>query len=342
MSERPSTLVPRHELMAALEAGLSRHFSRTQTIRKMKRRLSAYCSSYHIENLDVTLDDGRLLQLVFKDVSADALIPDCRTVKPEFLYNPLREIECYRDLLAGHSLGTPIFYGAVTDGERGRHWLFLERVPPTMLWQIGDFEIWKSAARWLAVMHTHFAGIDAERAPYLLHYDEAFCWRWMHRAQKFLCANDRPADGNAAASINWLAGRYGTVVEKMIRHPHVFIHGEFYPANVMVNSDEDGTRLCPLDWEMAAIGPALIDVAALSSGNWSAPEKKALALAYLEALPTLPDAWRDEKEFLTDLEFCRLHQAVQLLGWAPHWSPPPEHHRNWLAIAIRIAEELGL
>jgi aminoglycoside phosphotransferase (APT) family kinase protein len=42
--------------------------------------------------------------------------------------------------------------------------------------------------------------------------------------------------------------------------------------------------VCPVDWEMAAVGPGLVDLAALSAGGWTAPEREALALAYYAAL----------------------------------------------------------
>jgi len=32
---------------------------------------------------------------------------------------------------------------------------------------------------------------------------------------------------------------------------------------------------------------------------------------------------------------------MQWLGWSPDWSPPPEHRRNWLREALRLAEKLG-
>jgi thiamine kinase-like enzyme len=99
-------------------------------------------------------------------------------------------------------------------------------------------------------------------------------------------------------------------------------------------------RICPIDWEIAAIGPGLVDLAALTIGRWTDEERTALALAYLsEAGP------RDEgarSEFLETLELFRLHLAVQWLGWEPTWLPPEEHRQDWLAHAMRAAAALGL
>ena len=65
-------------------------------------------------------------------------------------------------------------------------------------------------------------------------------------------------------------------------------------------------------------------------------------MAYYRALPLHVTAEIDVVTFMTDLEFCRLHQAVQWLGWSPSWTPPPEHAQNWLKEALRCAERLEL
>src|SRR5260370_39276510 len=108
-----------------------------------------------------------------------------------------------------------------------------------------------------------------------------------------------------------------------------------------MREDADSLRVCPVDWEMAGVGPGLPDLAALTAGAWTDEQKTALALAYHAALPpdhtwfTRPDA------LLAALDFCHLHLAMQWLGWSPEWSPPPEHRRNWLREALRLAGKLG-
>jgi hypothetical protein len=42
------------------------------------------------------------------------------------------------------------------------------------------------------------------------------------------------------------------------------------------------------------------------------------------------------------LDHCRIHLAVQWLGWSRKWVAPPEHHRDWLVEAIELAERLSL
>ncbi len=49
-----------------------------------------------------------------------------------------------------------------------------------------------------------------------------------------------------------------------------------------------------------------------------------------------------KEEFLTALDYCRLHLAVQWSGWSSGWSPPAEHVQDWLGEALSLAEKLGL
>ena len=55
--------------------------------------------------------------------------------------------------------------------------------------------------------------------------------------------------------------------ERLLALPVGFIHGELYPSNVLVG--ERTGRICAVDWEMAGIGPLLLDLAALTSGAWT-------------------------------------------------------------------------
>ena len=86
----------------------------------------------------------------------------------------------------------------------------------------------------------------------------------------------------------------------------------------------------------------MMDLAALSSGKWSGDERRAMALAYHEACLDTRGLPADREAFLTALDRCRLHLAVQWLGWSPDWSPPPEHAQDWLGEVAALADKLGL
>jgi thiamine kinase-like enzyme len=105
-----------------------------------------------------------------------------------------------------------------------------------------------------------------------------------------------------------------------------------YASNVLV----DGTRVCPIDWEMAAFGPALVDVAALIAGpGWNEADAMAMLDAYCAVLGATADA-----ELLADLDACRAYLAIQWLGWSSAWNPPAELAHDWLSVAVAATERL--
>ncbi len=317
------------ELRSALERLLG------GTIARLERRPCSYRTSYELDELDVQLEDGTALRLMLKNLSRGALDPAARQAKPEFLHDPLREIEVYRSLLAAAGLGTPRFHGAVVDPGRDRYWLVIEHVAGEVLWQVGELEVWQDAARWLAVLHHRYAGQDlGATGSHLLDFDAEFYRSWMRRALDF-------ADQASRAQLESLSTRYDGVAERLAAQPVTFAHGEFYASNVLIQRGGATVRVAPIDWENAARASGLVDLAALTTGGWSAPEREAIARGYLDQLAELGDR-RSEAELLESLELFRLHLAVQWLGWDPAWSPPDEHRHDWLGEAAAIAGRLGL
>jgi hypothetical protein len=340
----PKRRVGTPKLHAALQSALSGASGTQQRIVDLERRPTPYSTSFAIEELRVRLADGTTLELMFKDLSPQALLETARRIRPAFIYDPLREIETYRTILAPKEVDTATCYGTVVDRRIGRYWLFLEKVPGTELCQVGELTTWKWVARSLALLHSRFAErteLLARVVP-LLSYDGDLYRLWMRRAQVFLGEVESSQPKTVRHGIEWLAKRYDRVVERLLALPVTFIHGEFYASNVLVHNTSEKLRVCPVDWEMAAVGPGFIDLAALMSGGWSAEEKEALAKAYHTGLALRDERWSDLDEFLSALDHCRLHVAVQWLGWASGWSPPPEHAQDWLAEALSLAERLDV
>lgn len=311
----------------------------------LQRQLAACHSSFAIEELDVVLSDDRRRQLLFKDLGCHALLDAARRTRPEFLYNPSREILVYHHVLAPNRFSTAECVGSTIDEELGRYWLVIEKVPGLELYRMGDFEIWQEVARWLADMHLRLAD-DCERlgaAANLLNYDRAFYVCWMRRARRFLMRSEKARRiPGLTAKLDWLAARYTKAVERLCAIPAALIHGEFYPSNVLVEDAGSARRICPVDWETAALGPSLMDLAALTAGRWSDEQRESLALAYRAVLPADPRWVSGRREFSGDLDCCRLHLAIRWLGWSPEWEPPPEHTQDWLGEALRLADELNV
>jgi aminoglycoside phosphotransferase (APT) family kinase protein len=262
----------------------------------------------------------------------EAMAESARRARPEFLYAPHREMHVYRQLLPHAPPGTAAWFGAL-GGRSDR--LLLERIDGLELRLVGTFAMWEETARWVARLHHAFTPATLTRlVPLddLLVYDEAFYRLWLERAQRF--AAQRPAERRL---LDRVAERYSAIVDRLTTLPRTLIHGEFYPCNVLIATSGEAVRICPVDWEMAAIGPGLIDLAALTTG-WDAPQQDALIRAY--RLAAADD--RSARESAIDFDCCRLHLAIRMLGWSEAWVPPPQHAHDWLAEAERLVNRLSL
>jgi Phosphotransferase enzyme family len=257
-----------------------------------RRAPFAYASSWPLEEVELERADGSPLRVLVKRLDA------APASKPTFLCDPAREAEAYR-LLARERLGTPHCHGG------GPGWVVLELVEGTPLWQRADVEAWAATARWAAALHARFAA-RPPAAPALLRRDAALHRRLLARAP---VARELLAAGEAA-------------VARLAALPPTLIHGELYPANVLVGEG----RVAPVDWEMAAIAPGVLDLAALATG-WAGEQRAAILAAYGAVAPA-------------DLAAAELLLALQWLGWAEGWQAPPEQRRDWLAEARAAAERL--
>lgn len=330
---------PRDELRAALEAVFSRASS--PRIVDLDTRSLPYASSFAIEEANLRFEDGSVLELVCKDTGEAAMLPEARRIKPRFLHNPLREIAIYERILAPCEVGAPRFYGSAVDGRRGRYWLFLERVRGVPLTEVGDFGVWRTVSGWLAWMHDRVArNPELPRAAAtvpLVQYDRAHSRLWMQRAQEHLDADTTQPQWRRLRFAS-LMSQYEGVLDEIDALPAGFVHGEFFASNVLVETQTGEVRVRPVDWEVAGMGPLLMDLAALTAGRWTDDERAELAIAYNResAMPLSRD------DFVRAVDCCRLQLAVQRLGWATEWSPPASHKQDWLGEALYAAGRLGL
>lgn len=273
------------------------------------RRRWEYQSSVPIERLSV----AGCPPLLFKDLSARV------GSAPRFVVDPRREIEAYMRHLGG--LDAPACVAAV--GSADRAWLFLEQVDGVPLWQAAGERPWLATARWLARLHTRPAPAPAGR---LLVRDRSHLMRWVERALAFAPPGSLGGVREAALA----------AVDRLVELPTTLIHGELYAANVMVQTGPGEPRVRPLDWEMAGIGPGLLDLAALVSGDHPPPLRRAIVGAYAEQAGVSVG----DSEFAVGLAAARLLVALQWIGWVRGWAPPPEHAHDWAADARRLAGSL--
>ena len=299
------------------------------------RRPYEYATSAALEELTVRIGGGER-RLIVKHLGWDGLIDDARTSKQAWLHDPRRELAAYR-ALAGDDV-TPRFYGgADAQAPDDIAWIVVDKVDGVELWQIGDVAVWRAVAAWLAAFHDRFAGaVDAMRVAngYLVTYDGEWVATWMDRG---MAAVARSGDPRVAA-LGVVLNHRDAIVAEWATLPARYIHGEFYPSNVLVGPGIAPTATTidvrPVDWEMTGLGPAALDVAALS-GGWAPAERDALIASYVGASQgQVGDVHRA-------VDLARLHLALRWLGWADDWSPPAEHARDWVTEALSAAADLG-
>jgi Ser/Thr protein kinase RdoA (MazF antagonist) len=305
----------------------------------LSRRPYRYATSARLEEIQVRLESGAQLGVIFKDLSRDRMLDDARASKPGFVYEPLRELETYRGILAPAGIGARCI-AAVADEDPPRRWLLIEKVAGVELWQVGELSVWEEVAGWLGRFHSRFAGrLDEVRAanPHLLEHSEGWFRSWAERARAALTHSTDPRAPRLRRGLE----RYEEVIESLAALPGTFVHGELYPSNVLVVAEDDPLRVCPVDWEMAAIGPGQTDLAALV-GGWGASERHRLVAAYREGLTGGGKPAPAREALAADLSRSRLHLALQWLGWSTEWRPPREHAHDWVGEALTLTEELGL
>ena len=276
-----------------------------ESVARVRREPSRFASSYRAEVVTVELASGETLALFLKDFGESAFRKDGVSDRRE------RELHVYRDLLPHMELGTAKYYGSMWDEPRERFWLLLEFVEGDEV-RFCPFEDWVAAAGWIGRLHgTGRWSRLVDGSPLLTRHDEAY---FEGRAE--LAARDVARFGPALADrLRRVLDSYAPVVETMTSQPSHFIHGAYRAANVLRARTDAGRRICPLDWELAAIGSPLHDVAVFVDGFEGRRLDRLLgaytreALAHGAAIPS-------DRELRQAIDCFRLHRVVHNLGRA--------------------------
>jgi Ser/Thr protein kinase RdoA (MazF antagonist) len=325
-------------LVRMIEAHVRREEPPGTHVARLDRRPSPYGSTAWLEEIDVRLADGRELRLMFKDLRPSAVLAAARQVRPAALCDAAREPLVYEHLLGPARVGAARCLSAAANRETGDFHVLLERVEGLQLCHVGSGEVWHEAARWLARLHTGLQGaalgaVAAKTVPLLI-YDDAFHRDWLGRAVDAVLG--REGDRERRRAFERLAARHDAILAVLAEQPVTFLHGECYASNLIVRDEPLEGRVCPVDWETSAIGPAAFDVAALTSGDWPPDARRRLVAAYLDELRRLGEAPPPIGDFEAVVGCCRLQLAIQLLAWRREWAPPREHARDWLAEALAL------
>ena len=295
--------------------------------------LSPYSSSFRIEEVSVGLAGGGRRRLVLKDLSWHTMLDGARAIRRAAAHDPRREVAVYRHLLPRAPWGPPQFLGSFHDEQSGRHWLFLERVDGLQLRHVGDLDAWRRTARWAGELHARFSDEDEVAAV------RELLPEWTaHRLRRSLRLAHRRVThhgGRRARLAMAEVGRHhDTAVERLLAARPTLIHGQLYASNVLVGAGST-RRVCAVDWETAAVGPGVLDLAALVEGGWDDATRADLCRAYLVARDGAA-ATDQLEELVIDLACARLQLCLEVLALPECFDPPSDQAADWVERAADL------
>jgi aminoglycoside phosphotransferase (APT) family kinase protein len=287
-------------------------------------------TSYDTYLVTVRLAAGGELRLFLKDFGFSVRPKDGPRQRRE------REPRVYQELLADAGLGTARYYGSVVDESRGRLWLLLEFVDGTPVGYC-DLEYWPAAAEGLGRMHGAFAR-QADRlrsCDFLVRHDSDFFWSKTELALKGVGQLAPHLVDRLAA----LVSRYAPVVAAMTGQPPTLVQGGCRPSNILVRVASDPSRVCILDWEEAAVGAPLFDVAHLLDG-FEPPMLDRFLDAYRRGASAYGLALPPPGEMKYLVHCFRLHMSMNSLSRAVLKGYKERDVAKLLGIAERLDEKI--
>ena len=289
-------------------------------------------TSYALRRLLLDLADGRALDVIVKDFGTSPHAADLA------LSRGARERYVYETVLAGRDLGTPELYGVVWDEPSGRHWLLLEFVQGRTLRQ-SPIEDWAAAAAWLGRLHGALRGREAElaRPGVLVAYDDAYFRGIAERALRAVGSRSGSLHRRLAAALDG----YGAMIERFCASRPVLVHGSYRRKNVLVDPSVTPVRICPIDWELAAIGPQLHDLAWLAHQVDRRPTIERFCQAYAKAADAFGLAVPGPDEMLAELDRLRLHRVLRSLARSAEWAYSDKAVTKLVGKAETIRRGLG-
>jgi hypothetical protein len=318
-------------MIETLEEGLSQLSGDRARVRSIRAKELRKSGSFAIHRLDVQLESGDVLHVIFKDLNPLRQFQNAKRIRRLELGRSRREIWMYRHVLPGLALGTPRLYGYRWEPKRGNLWLFLEDVGPHRLGHGGDLALFEQAAAWVGRFHAATTGTPSiER---LLRYDHAHYerrGRHLEACLERIAEQDRPLVERALA-------RHATLVQLVDGLPDGMIHGEFFGPNVLVRHDRTTDAIAVIDWETTATGPQYVDLVSISAGRWTRSQRMAMRRAYFDSWQVTVAAGVDWRRFNEEVDVVAILQAVSWLGF---WVDSDPSDTRYAAHVSRWMREL--
>lgn len=189
-------------------------------------------------------------------------------------------------------------------------------------------EHWITAAGWLGRLQGHFAGSPAVTDPpaFLQRHDEAF---FRSKGESARRSVERIAPALAPRMTKVLEG-FEQIVGIMAGQEPTLVHGAYRPANVLIGRTNGRLRICPTDWELAAVGSALYDLAFFCDG-FEPPVLDRMWDVYCERLEEAGLPAPDRAELRTVVDCFRVYRVIA-------WLAPAVEKRYSAADVERLVE----
>src|SRR2546427_1955109 len=241
--DSPSSWSPDIETLRRVlgsELGNSVFHLKTGKVTVTGRRPSIYSSTAPAEVVTCRFEDGRELHVLCKYGKTDAYSGHGHWGGVRY------EKKVYQNLLTPGDFSTPAYYGEYEDPASGRIWLLIEWLAQSVrIKKVSEEEGLFSAAKWIGEFHrANEQRWTSDECSFLKRYDADYYRGWADRTALFV----RGLQDHCSWVVP-LCRRFEELIPVLTDTPLTIIHGEFTPANVLV---QNGT-IYPVDWESTAV-----------------------------------------------------------------------------------------
>ncbi|TMI89903.1 MAG: aminoglycoside phosphotransferase family protein [Bacillati bacterium ANGP1] len=309
--ETPDSGGMTREMRRTLEEGLSRLRGRPVRIRELRRRALRTSRSFRTERVRVILDGGESVRVFFKDLNPRHQTEKAQRVRAFDFAPGRREVQMYQSVLSPARFGTPHLYASRWEPEQDIYWLFLEDAGSTLVRNSHDMTAWVAAARWIARFHTATRRLPDSQTGFLPQFDRRHYRRCADTVRRILPDLDARERRAVSRGLDCYAGR----IDWLSALPRNVIHGQFFGQNIVLRRGGRNHAIAVVDWESAAMGPGLFDLASLTAGRWTREQRQSLLAAYVAQYQDETGDQVDWKSFCRDLCAVALYQSLEWIGW---------------------------
>lgn len=294
----------------------------------LRLETSDYSTSYVTQIVWAKLEGGSQRGFFLKDLGNSTRHKDEPQMRRE------REVMVYERILQGSGLGTPEYHGAVLDDDGGASWLLLELVEGTPVKYL-DFEYWVASAAWLGRLQRYAHA--RLRAPggteTLIRHNPEYFFSKAEGALETVST----ISGSLRRRLAPIVERYESAVRAMTQYPATLVHGAFRPQNILIGMNPP--RVCPVDWELSALGSPLYDLGFFSDG-FAGEELERILNAYRDEAREQGMERVADEEMVYLMACFRMHRFLNWLSQGLEREYPVSEISKLVGLAERLADEI--